>query len=164
MTVQVWVVNLELPYQPLLSSREQARSSRIRIPAKRTQFEAARSCLRRLLNVPATQEFAYNDNGKPYLPDSPLRFNVSHSENLALIAIADASEVGVDVEFGGNPQWSANEAYIKARGWAMPIEPPAIDPSWRVLPIEGLPTGYVGAVCAEGQSWLLELKFHETAM
>jgi hypothetical protein len=161
MTVSVWLIDLELPFQPLLSPREQARASRFLITAKRRRFEATRTHLRRLLGVPATQEFAYTENGKPYLPDSSLKFNVSHSENYALIGIAESIEVGVDIEFAGNPQSSANEAYIKARGWVMPIEPPIIDPDWQVLPIEGLPAGYVGAVCAEGQNWQLELKTHE---
>jgi phosphopantetheinyl transferase len=162
MIVSVWLIDLELPYEPVLSPREVARASRFLIAAKRRQFESTRTHLRRLLGAPATQEFAYTDNGKPYFPDSPLKFNVSHSENRALIAIAQGNEVGVDIEFGGNRQWSLNEAYIKARGWAMPVDPSVVvDPQWKVLPIEGLPPGYVGAVCAEGQGWQLELKTHE---
>lgn len=39
------------------------------------------------------------DQGKPRLePKSPLRFNVSHSGDVALIAVATEREVGVDVE------------------------------------------------------------------
>jgi hypothetical protein len=158
MTVSVWLIDLELPYQPLLSPREQARASRFLVAAKRRRFEATRTHLRQLLGVPSPQEFAYTDNGKPYLPDSPLKFNVSYSEDCALIAIVEGVEVGVDIEFGGTPRRSANEAYIKARGWAVPLDPPMIDPQWQVLPIEGLPLGYVGAVCAEGRAWQLELK------
>jgi hypothetical protein len=159
MTVSVWLIDLELPYEPVLSPREVARAGRAVVAAKRRQFEATRTRLRQLLGAPVTQEFTYTENGKPYLPDSPLKFNVSHSERYALIAIAEGIEVGVDIEFEGDPQRSLNEAYIKARGWTMPLDTPVIiDPQWKVLPIDGLPPGYVGAVCAEGQDWQTELR------
>jgi 4'-phosphopantetheinyl transferase len=38
------------------------------------------------------------DGGKPRLADNAVRFNVSHTDGLALIAVAEASEVGVDAE------------------------------------------------------------------
>jgi len=159
MTVSVWLIDLELPYEPVLSPREVARAGRSVVASKRRQFEATRTNLRQLLGTPPEEEFAYTESGKPYLPNSPLKFNVSHSERYALIAIAEGIEVGVDIEFGGDPQRSANEAYIKARGWAMPLDAPIIiDPQWKVLPIDGLPPSYVGAVCAEGQDWQLELR------
>src|SRR5207248_5283242 len=39
----------------------------------------------------------YGPHGKPYLAGSPVRFNISHSGALALIALAQV-EVGADVE------------------------------------------------------------------
>ena len=38
------------------------------------------------------------EHGKPYLPDSDLRFNLSHSVDLALYAFARGRDVGVDLE------------------------------------------------------------------
>ena len=42
-------------------------------------------------------DFKYNENGKPYLVDIPLFFNLSHSGNLAICVISD-QEVGIDIE------------------------------------------------------------------
>jgi 4'-phosphopantetheinyl transferase len=45
--------------------------------------------------------FGYRDKGKPYLatpPGAPLRFDVSHSGDLALLAFARDRELGVELE------------------------------------------------------------------
>lgn len=41
--------------------------------------------------------FSYSPAGKPYFPDCPLRFSLSHSGSEAAVAISE-SEVGVDIE------------------------------------------------------------------
>src|SRR5439155_24044853 len=46
---------------------------------------------------PAEVKFRYAAHGKPGLADSDLRFNISHSGTLAVIALARV-EVGVDVQ------------------------------------------------------------------
>ncbi|NOT46212.1 MAG: 4'-phosphopantetheinyl transferase superfamily protein, partial [Acidobacteria bacterium] len=45
--------------------------------------------------------FSYNYYGKPSLPNEkfPIQFNVTHSRDLALIAVAREQQVGIDVEF-----------------------------------------------------------------
>ncbi|HYL77033.1 MAG TPA: 4'-phosphopantetheinyl transferase superfamily protein [Bryobacteraceae bacterium] len=48
--------------------------------------------------APARVEFAHSASGKPFLRDTTLRFNASRSADIALMAIADGLEVGVDVE------------------------------------------------------------------
>jgi 4'-phosphopantetheinyl transferase len=68
----------------------------------------ARGTLRRILarclkSDPAALHFDYNQYGKPSLAGesataSDLRFNLSHSADLALLAVARGLEVGVDVE------------------------------------------------------------------
>ncbi|HKX19635.1 MAG TPA: 4'-phosphopantetheinyl transferase superfamily protein [bacterium] len=51
---------------------------------------------------PAVIEFCYGSSGKPSLGPCgsrhPLRFNLSHSEDTALYAVALGREVGVDIE------------------------------------------------------------------
>ena len=47
----------------------------------------------------APDELRFDESGKPRLdPPAPLRFNLSHSGDVALLAVATEREVGVDVE------------------------------------------------------------------
>jgi 4'-phosphopantetheinyl transferase len=106
----VWMVSLVQPPQrlgqleSLLSPQERERAAAFLLPLPRRQFIVARAALRTLLGralglAPADVSFALNAHGKPALaPDSALRFNVSHSGDLALVAIATGFDVGVDVE------------------------------------------------------------------
>jgi 4'-phosphopantetheinyl transferase len=64
---------------------------------------AAHSALRRVLagylGVPAAGvEIEVGENGKPRLPGEELQFNLSHSGEVALIAVSESRSVGVDVE------------------------------------------------------------------
>jgi 4'-phosphopantetheinyl transferase len=78
---------------------------------------------------PAAVELRFGSRGKPMLAASnaPLRFNLSHSGGLALIAVAGEREVGVDVQsIGARPaefyaDWARREAIAKCHGtglWA----------------------------------------------
>lgn len=87
-----------------LAADEVARAHAFRFERDRDRFIVARATLRALLagylDVPvASLVFEYGAHGKPYLLRAAhLRFNVSHSQNLALYAVAREQEVGVDVE------------------------------------------------------------------
>jgi 4'-phosphopantetheinyl transferase len=62
---------------------------------------ALREVLARYLDEdPAGIELRRGEHGKPALadPSSPLRFNLSHSGDLALIAVTQGREVGIDIE------------------------------------------------------------------
>jgi phosphopantetheinyl transferase len=48
--------------------------------------------------TPAMLEFERAPGGKPRLRDEPLQFNLSHSERLALVAVARLMPLGVDVQ------------------------------------------------------------------
>jgi 4'-phosphopantetheinyl transferase len=111
--IHVWVANLRCePHQEeslaaTLSTDERARMSRLKSAQARVRFAAARSALRailgRYLDLPPEQIcFSYNRHGKPALAgeqaESLLRFNLSHSQDVALCAVAKGREVGVDVE------------------------------------------------------------------
>lgn len=85
-----------------------ARAERFRSPTDARRFVAGRGILRAILGRylgrdPSTLSFRYDASGKPSLaPDggeTRCRFNVSHSNALALYAIAWEREVGVDVEY-----------------------------------------------------------------
>ena len=108
--IRVWRVALDaLPWQrceDVLSPDERERARRYQFDKDRRRFTITRSVLRFLLGnylktTPERVAFNYGEYGKPSLaePCTGIRFNVSHSEELALIAIAHGREVGVDVEF-----------------------------------------------------------------
>lgn len=59
--------------------------------------EFAYNKLKEILNVNEL-EFIKNEYGKPYLKDSSIYFNISHSNDVVVIVIDD-KEVGVDIEF-----------------------------------------------------------------
>ncbi len=103
--IDVWRVALEAPSRvEYLSPDELARAGRFRFDRHRRRFIAARAALRAVLagylgQGPREIRFHYGEHGKPHLGDPrPLEFNLAHSGELALIAVAGTHAVGVDVE------------------------------------------------------------------
>jgi len=69
---------------------------------------ACRDILGRYTNTPTKQIiYSKNNHGKPALiHDHPVYFNLSHSHDLAVLAISNHAEIGVDVEhLKSKPQW-----------------------------------------------------------
>ncbi len=56
------------------------------------------------LNIkPQAVKFRYGKYGKPYLDhDTNITFNVSHSHEMALIAVTQNQEIGIDIEYHSN--------------------------------------------------------------
>ncbi len=109
MDVQCWSVRLDVPpetYYATLSDDERNRSERLRFERDRRRFVVAHGVLRHLLGQylgsgPGQIRFVSNAFGKPELHPAfggRLTFNLSHSGDLALIAIARDADIGVDVE------------------------------------------------------------------
>jgi 4'-phosphopantetheinyl transferase len=108
--VHVWKIELGSltphfsPLLALLSEDELKRQERIQIQTKKFQFVITRGILRTLLGLytrtPAQAiQLSYDSFGKPALtPPSSLNFNLSHSGDLALLALTQGSELGVDIE------------------------------------------------------------------
>ena len=110
--VQLWTsrfqngVNAVRNSCTLLSSDERDRADRFSQPAVRDRFIFARAGLRELLawylnTHPQEVAFFYGEYGKPYLDNSNLSFNMTHSGNLAVYVVSYGRELGVDVEFVG---------------------------------------------------------------
>jgi 4'-phosphopantetheinyl transferase len=111
--VHVWRIDLAAgagspAAATLLSFDEHERAARLLCVHKRTRFIAGRSALRSLLGqyldkAPQTLVFRYGPHGKPALvtgaSETILTFNFSHSEDLALLAVATGREVGIDIEY-----------------------------------------------------------------
>ena len=91
-------------YWPLLSDAEQARSRSYRAERDAARFIVRRGHLRALLAErlqcgPDEIALAVDAFGKPFLPDSALAFNLSHSRQIALYAFAGAGAIGCDIEW-----------------------------------------------------------------
>ncbi len=109
----VWLTSLDVPahrlssLRALLNAEELARADRFLQPHHRCHSAVARGGLRSLLGrylqvAPQSVVFQFNAHGKPSLAGahehSGLRFNLSHSHGLALIAFARGRDLGVDIE------------------------------------------------------------------
>lgn len=89
----------------LLDDSERARAARFTFEADRRAYVAAHALLRVSLSKQATVaaadwRFEATPHGKPFLRSPPrdLRFSLSHTRGMAVVAIALALDVGVDVE------------------------------------------------------------------
>lgn len=107
----VWRINLQVnapvpaACQNSLSAEEKTRADRFYFERHGRRFIVARGALRNLVGryvgLPAAEvEFESTGNGKPFIchPKTPMRFNLSHSGDLCVIAFSAASELGVDIE------------------------------------------------------------------
>jgi 4'-phosphopantetheinyl transferase len=111
--VHLWRARLDLGpscirrLRSLLSPDEMSRADRFRSAVDSNRFIAGRAQLREILAQciqcePTSLRFEYGPQGKPSLVGmtrEPLQFNLAHSRGLALIAVCQGSEVGVDVEY-----------------------------------------------------------------
>jgi len=107
--VHVWRVELMQPehviqqFRSTLEQGELFRADRFHFEKDRRAFVVSRGFLREIIGRytntrPEQLRFSYGPYGKPAL-DGRLRFNMSHSHNLALIALTEDRELGVDVEY-----------------------------------------------------------------
>ncbi len=107
--VQVWRFSLQrtpgevAALSEHLIDTERARAERFRLPADRARFIVGRGLLRTLLaghlhQHPGQLDISYASAGKPMLADDTLRFNLTHSGDLALLAITRQRDVGIDLE------------------------------------------------------------------
>jgi len=162
--IHLWHARLDRgrwPDADALPAAEQERAAELIRPAARRRWVASRWALRKVLGGylerdPAEIELSSGQRGKPRLAggETALRFNLSHSGELALIAVAERLEVGVDVQrIGSRPvdfyaAWTRREAIAKCLGaglWApLPDAPLAVvnfDPG----------AGYAAAVASGGR-------------
>jgi 4'-phosphopantetheinyl transferase len=109
--LHIWAVELDACAEAIdcgrdvLSDEERERADRFRFEKHRNRFTIGRACLRQILSrylgePAASLSFEHGPNGKPRLAGgfNGLQFNLAHSETLALVAVTQIGEVGVDVE------------------------------------------------------------------
>lgn len=140
-----------------LGAAELQRADAFRKPEDQRRFIVAHAAVRHLLGehlgrAPASLAFVIGKHGKPELADGAVHFNLSHSGDLAAIAVAPRP-VGVDVEArrkihrvtelaesrfapgelarvmtAADPQdeflkiWTAKEAVVKATGLGLTLD------------------------------------------
>lgn len=187
-TVEVWQAHLAQPpelvqrLESTLADDERERAARL---TSAPRWIVARAALRIVLAGslplhPSDLELATGPHGKPEIPGSPLRFNLSHSGDLAVIALSRDAEVGIDVErtsrrsaviertltdgeratLNGQDRhtqllriWCRKEAMAKAGGGGLGWAPETFDttaPGDLSLSDLVLDEGYVGAVAVLG--------------
>lgn len=165
MLLDLWQARLDdndWPPAELLPAAERERAAGLRSGTVRNRWVASRWALRGVLarylgERPAEIELSAGERGKPVLasPDAQLRFNLSHSDDVALVAISTELEVGVDVErIGRRPAgfyagWTRHEATVKCHGTGLGVPPPA-DPV-AVRDVDAEP-GYAAAVAVAGDT------------
>lgn len=106
--LHLWLIDLDIrpaDFERYLTQEERDRASRILNAAGSRRFVTARGCLRKILGDYLAIDagsigFHYGALGKPELanPGSGLRFNLTHSGHLALLALTWQSDIGIDIE------------------------------------------------------------------
>ena len=109
-SIKVWNIHLpdhhgDIPLcRSLLTGEELERAAKFLKPADAEVSILCRGLLRRILadclnTEPSELRFKRNAQGKPFLEDGKLDFNVSHSRDRLLIAVTAGRAVGIDIEF-----------------------------------------------------------------
>jgi 4'-phosphopantetheinyl transferase len=100
--IHVWRVPLDAAEGPPPTAGEVARAARFHGVDLQRRYLRSHAALREILAgyTDARLDFAVSANGKPFLPGAPdIQFNLSHSREMALVAVTLELEVGVDVEW-----------------------------------------------------------------
>jgi len=112
--IHVWSLRLDPPSERVealgrsLSPDERERAARFRFDKHRRQYIVGRGALRALLSAytgtrPELIRFDYGPRGKPFLSAAQnpggLFFNLSNSDEMALVGFLQGREIGVDLEF-----------------------------------------------------------------
>jgi len=175
--IEVWRIRLDRVAPLIPTSEETARANRFATTILRRRYLRAHAALREILqrHTKSPMVFAQHEKGKPYLASDPaLHFNLTHSRDLALIAVTRACQVGIDVEHlrpmpefaaiaqryfpAGSPtpatardffrQWTRFEALLKAQGTGL-FGITDFPGQWTVTPLD-VGSHYAAALAHQG--------------
>ena len=106
--IHLWQISLDSTRYDLsflskhLNDEEKTRMRRFQFQSDQEQFSISHAALQIILKDYLenndSQIFLQGEHGKPSLKDVPICFNLSHSHDWALIAVAQNCEVGIDIE------------------------------------------------------------------
>ena len=112
--IHVWIAEFDSLFEhsaddgDFLSNTERIKSRRFRFENDRVRYVAGRSFLRKTLAnylgiAPKSIQLGNGASGKPILDqvihESSIKFNVSHSREVIVVAVSERSDLGIDVEF-----------------------------------------------------------------
>lgn len=109
-TVYIWKIplnNSEINWNQWLlklSSDEKKAAMRFQFERHRRRYIIAHVAMREILSTylnVAVEDVSIriDQNGKPYLLNNPIYFNLSHSHDMALLGVSFHGNIGVDIEF-----------------------------------------------------------------
>lgn len=102
--IQCWLIALDRPADDaLLSADERARADRFHFDHDRRRFVAGRVARRMVLarylgRSAAALRFEETEYGRPFIDGAPVNFNMSRSQDWALLAVSTGDVIGVDLE------------------------------------------------------------------
>ena len=109
-------------YYRLMNEKERTQQKRFHFEKHKHQYLVTRALVRSVLSLyddailPEDWEFKKNAYGKPYIDNAntrlPLCFNISHTENLIVLAVTLNCDLGVDVEY--LPRFSRIEGIVES--------------------------------------------------
>lgn len=150
-------------YHRLLNAEERAQQKRFHFKKHRHQYLITRALVRTVLSIyvseiaPDQWEFTKNKFGKPAITKSrlgfPLRFNISHTDKLVVLAVTLDREVGVDVEYLLRPGKTVEiaERYFSAVEYQQLLALPTENQKDRFFDLWVLKEAYIKA-CGMGLS------------
>lgn len=108
-SIHIWIVQLNQwishsqHLKTLLSEKEITRVERRKIQEKQEELILSRGILRIIIGSyldqePADLKINSTPDGKPYLENSKLEFNLSHSGNIWICALCQSKQVGIDIQ------------------------------------------------------------------
>ncbi|MBK8983267.1 MAG: 4'-phosphopantetheinyl transferase superfamily protein [Ignavibacteria bacterium] len=90
-------------FKNILSGDEIKKADRFKFTKDFQSYTISRSFLRNILSQyinlnPAEIKFSYTETGKPFIENSKIHFNLSHSGDRCIIAVSLTAGTGVDIE------------------------------------------------------------------
>lgn len=107
--IDIWFLDKKLLY-PLredwhifLSEEEKSRANKFHFSEDKSSFALYHACKRLILadylnQSPQEIIFSTQEKGKPFLQNQKIKFNLSHTKEMAMLAVAVDIEVGIDIE------------------------------------------------------------------
>lgn len=107
--VDIWFLNKSIlvdsthDWENIISTEEQHRANRFHFENDKRDFIVYHACKRLILSSylkkpPKEIAISLLEKGKPFIQNETLSFNLSHTKEMAVLAVANNVEIGVDIE------------------------------------------------------------------